>query len=515
MKDHYLLAIDQGTTGSTALVIRCSGRDSRDQSVIGKSNVEFAQHFPKPGWVEHRLEEIWSSVAEAVKIALNVAEQTDRSFSPKSLLAIGITNQRETLCFFDRRTGAEIRPAIVWQCRRSADWCERLRQDGHADAINVKTGLVLDPYFSGTKLAWVLENEPETAAKIHAGNVGIGTIDTFLMHRLTGLQSYATEASNASRTMLFDIRSGRFDEELCGLMGLKSMSVLPNLCSSAGEFGKTKGLGFLPDGIPITGVLGDQQAALAGQACFEPGEAKCTYGTGAFLLMNIGSTLARSSSGLLSTVAWDVAGKLTYAFEGSSFIAGAAVQFLRDRLKLIKSASDTEMLAANVQAAPELYFVPALTGLGAPYWNPHVRGAFFGLTRGTSSEQIVRAALEAIALQVCDLIDCMQKDSSAPLCELRVDGGAAGNDVLMQIQADYAGVAVDRPRQLESTAFGASLFAGLGCGLYASIDELRQIRQSQRSFKPRSQDDSGLDVQSHKEGWRRAIAAATVFSRPL
>ncbi len=505
----FLLAIDQGTTGSTALVVSVEGTQSR---VVGRATVDFPQHFPKTGWVEHDLEEIWRSVESAVTQATQAAVVTAPGFAAAKIAAIGVTNQRETLCVFERATGKPLHRAIVWQDKRSADICARLKREGAEARVRAKTGLVLDPYFSGTKITWLMENAPDVASALKGGRGVVGTIDTFLMARLSGNQVFATEASNASRTLLYDIEAGAWDSELLDLLGVPSASVLPEVKDSAGIFGKTMGLGFLPDGIPIAGVLGDQQAALAGQACYDVGEAKCTYGTGAFLLLNLGTKPLASRAGLLTTVAWQLKGQRSYAFEGSAFIAGAAVQFLRDQLGLIAKASDTEALVKGATAAPEVYFVPALSGLGAPYWDPKAQGAIMGLTRGTTRGQIVRATLEGIAFQVSDLIQAMRQDYSGSVTALRVDGGAAANDVLMQAQADYSGVAVDRPANIETTAFGAAMFAGLGAGNFANLDELRGVRKTDKLFTPVKDAGSVGRIEAHLAGWKRAVQAVRTFA---
>lgn len=504
-----LLAIDQGTTGSTVLVVDVTNSDSA--VVIGRHTVDFTQHYPRTGWVEHDLEEIWSSVKSATEKAMAQARAHVPSFTPSQLIGIGITNQRETLCAFDRKTAKPRARGIVWQCKRSADIVQRLKSAGMEPTVRDRTGLVLDPYFSGTKITWLMENAPELAAEIKAGKTVLGTIDSYLIARLTDGVSFVTEASNASRTLAFNIRTGRWDPELLSMLRIPSVDCLPEVRDSAGAFGKTKGLGFLPDGIPITGALGDQQAALAGQTCFDAGEAKCTYGTGAFLLATQGDVPRLSRSGMLTTVAWSLGGKRTFAFEGSAFIAGAAVQFLRDQLQLIERASETEALARDHRAAPEVYFVPALAGLGAPYWDPKAQGAFFGLTRGTTKGQMVRAVLEGIALQVADLTDALREDLGAPLKVLRVDGGAASNSLLMQSQADYSGITVDRPTNLETTAFGAALFAGLGVGVYSGLDQLRSVRKTERLFSPVS-GAGAEDVAAQRAGWRRAVRAVQVFA---
>ncbi len=508
MAKPYLLAIDQGTTGTTVLVLDV--RNAQSPAVIGRTTIEFPQYYPEPGLVEHRLDEIWHSVGQAVQGACSMAESNDGKFSAKYIEAIGITNQRETLCTFMRGTGEPIFPAIVWQDKRSQAICQRLKS--HEPFLRERTGLVFDPYFSGTKIAWLLEQRPEIASGVKSGKVLFGTIDTYLLYKLTGGAGFATEPSNASRTQLFDIRAGRFDRELSSLLGLSNLDCLPEVKDSAGSFGKTSGLGFLPDGIPITGILGDQQAALAGQTCFRVGEAKCTYGTGAFMLLNTGKTCELSRSGLLTTVAWRLNSELTYAFEGSSFIAGASIQFLRDQFKFLTSAYESEFISKGHRGAPEVYFVPALSGLGAPYWNADARGAFFGLTRGTSREQMVKAALEGIAFSVDDLYQAMLKDFPAERRVLRVDGGAAANDFLMQFQANISQAEVDRPKIIETTAFGAALFAGLGVGMYRDLSDLAHMRASDHIFTPDQKAEAMALRGEQVKGWQRAIRAVQVFS---
>lgn len=502
---HVILAIDEGTTGATALLIDVSS--PQDPTVVGRRTVEFKQHFPQAGWVEHDLNDIWTALRSSVEGAV---ASTAGKVSLKDIIAIGITNQRETLCVFDRKTSEPIRKAIVWQCRRSSQICSDLRARGISSDVMKRTGLVLDPYFSGTKISWLMDNDPEVASAVKSGRAVFGTIDTFILHKLTGGQVFATESSNASRTLVYNL-NGHWDDEMIKLMKVPSLSALPEVKPSAGVFGVTKGLGFLPDGIPISGMVGDQQAALAGQACFEPGEAKCTFGTGAFLLLNTGSRPVFSKAGLLTTVAWNIAGKLTYASEGASFIAGAAVQFLRDQFQFLNKASEAETMARDVQASPGLYFVPALAGLGAPYWDPEARGAFLGMHRGTTKAEMVRAALEGIVFQVTDLADAMASDLGGPLKVMRADGGAAANNVLMQFQADLLSLPVDRPRDIETTAIGAAMFAGLGVGVYKTLQDLAKARKSERIFVP----NDGLDTRSlisrQKKGWAKAVKAVQVF----
>ncbi len=504
---NYLLAIDQGTTGSTALIIEINAK--QEMTIVGKATVDFPQHFPKVGWVEHDLNEIWQSVRGAIQQAMTQA--AERGFVAKQLAAIGITNQRETLCVFERKSGRPLHKAIVWQCKRSTDICAQLKATGAEAMVRPKTGLVIDPYFSATKITWLMQSVPEVAKQVKNGSAVFGTIDTYLLHRITNGDVYATEASNASRSMLYDFNTGTYDADLLKLFQVPSSDVLPPVQDSAGMFGKTRGLDFLPDGIPVCGILGDQQAALAGQACFEVGEAKCTYGTGAFLLMNIGSKPHFSQHGLLTTVAWQLKGERTFAFEGAAFIAGAAVQFLRDQLQLVASAPATEAVARPVRAAPDVYFVPALSGLGVPYWNPRAQGAILGLTRDTSKAQIVRATLEGMAFQVCDLISAINKDVTSGLNVLRVDGGAVANNLLLEVQAAFAGVPVERPANLETTGFGAAMMAGLGVGLFASTKDLRNVRLLDKVFNPPSGEAAAV-VDECRRGWQRAIKAVEMFA---
>jgi glycerol kinase len=470
--DGHLLAIDQGTTGSTALVV------SLDGVTLGRSTVEFPQHFPRPGWVEHDPAEIWRSVEASVRGAVAAA-----GVPPASLAAIGITNQRETTLLWERATGVPIANAIVWQCRRTADACDALKKAGHGPKVHERTGLVLDAYFSGTKIAWLLDHVPGARDKARRGELAFGTIDSFLVHKLTGGAVHVTDVTNASRTLCMNLERTEWDAEMCSLLSVPE-SVLPRIVGSAEEVGRTRGVAFLPDGIPITGIAGDQQAALFGQACFDEGDAKCTYGTGAFVLMNVGDRPRWSKSGLITTVAWRVLGKTTYALEGSSFVAGAAVQWLRDGLGLIKSAADVEALARSVASSEGVTFVPALSGLGAPHWDQGARGIITGLTRGTTSGHLARATLEGIAFQVNDLLRAMTGDARRAIERLRVDGGAAENDLLMQFQADVAGVGVDRPRELESTGRGAAMLAGVGAGL-CTPEAARRMFHVAKSFEPK------------------------------
>jgi glycerol kinase len=462
----HILAIDQGTTGTTAIVL------SLDGVTLGRHTFEFKQHFPKPGWVEHDVEEIWRSVAEAVTFALNHAD-----IGPDAISAIGITNQRETTVVWDRATRKAIAHAIVWQCRRTADTCAELKAEGHEPKVRETTGLVLDAYFSGTKVAWLLDNVDDGRARERAekGELAFGTIDSFLVNRLTGGATHVTDVTNASRTLLMNLRTGEWDAEMLSLFRVPK-EVLPTIVGNAERIGTTRGCSFLPDGIPITGMAGDQQAALFGQACFDVGDAKCTYGTGAFALMNTGAEPMASTHGLITTVAFRLGNETTYALEGSAFIAGAAVQWLRDGLKIIHAAHDVEALARKVTTSESVVFVPALSGLGAPHWDPGARGAIVGITRGTTSAHIARATLEGIAFSVGDLLHAMQADAGRPISRLRVDGGAAANDLLMQLQADLSGVEIDRPTELESTGRGAAMLAGIGAGLSTPENAKKMLR---------------------------------------
>jgi glycerol kinase len=486
----YILAIDQGTTGSTVVIV------DKTLHLVSKASKEFPQHYPKPGWVEHNPEEIWASVEYTVKAALQTA-----NISPEDIAAIGITNQRETSLLWDKRTGKPAHNAIVWQDRRTSAYCAELKAKGLEATIRQKTGLVLDPYFSATKLRWMLE---EGGLRSRASELAFGTIDTFLVFRLTGNQVHVTDVSNASRTLLMDLESCSFSDELLMLFGLPR-SILPEIKSNAEVYGKTQGLSFLPDGIPIAGMAGDQQAALFGQACFAPGDAKCTYGTGAFLLANTGDKIVHSKKGLLTTVAWRVGEQTTYALEGSAFIAGAAVQWLRDGLKIIKSASEIEALAKTVESSGDVVFVPAFAGLGSPHWRPEARAAILGMTRDTHQGHIARACLEGIALQIRDLLVGVEVDRAAPISVLKVDGGAAANNLLMQFQSDILGVDCVRPASLETTALGAAFLAGLGAGFFTSLQEISNAWRQEKRFSPTMPKE---EVTRHLSKWEHAVSKA-------
>jgi len=489
----YVLAIDQGTTSTRAVVL------DRRLAVRAQVNQEFRQVFPKPGWVEHDLEDIWETTAAVIRRALREA-----GVDGKEVAAIGITNQRETTGLWDRRSSRPLHHAIVWQDRRTTDACARLKAEGREAGVREKTGLVLDPYFSGTKLAWLLEHVRGAREKAEAGAAAFGTIDTWLVWKLTGGAVHVTDVSNASRTLLMDLRTRTWDPELLGLFGVPA-AVLPEIRPSSEVYGHTRGVKVLPDGIPVAGIAGDQQAALFGQACFEPGDAKCTYGTGAFLLQNVGPEPTASSRGLLTSVAWTVNGETSYALEGSSFIAGAAVQWLRDGLKLIKRASDVEELAKQVRSSEEVVFVPALTGLGAPHWRPEARGMLRGLDRGTTAAHIARATLEGIAFLIFDLAEAMRAEAGKPFPAFKVDGGASQNDLLMQFQADLLGVPVERPRMIETTALGAAFLAGLAVGFWKGRDEIRQGWKVGKRFTPKMK---ATDREAFLAKWRRAVQAA-------
>lgn len=485
-----IIAIDQGTTGSTALVLN----DALE--VLGRANQEFTQYFPTPGWVEHDPLEILASVQGALSKALALADAR-----PEEIACIGITNQRETIVAWDKHTGTPVYRAVVWQDRRTADFCESLKKQGLEPLFKKRTGLVLDPYFSGTKIKWILD-ETNTRAKAASGDVICGTIDSFLVWHLTGGTAHVTDTSNACRTLLMNIHDQHWDEELLSALDVPR-AMLPEIRSCSEVYGKTNGFSGLPDGVPISGMAGDQQSALFGQACFGAGEAKCTYGTGCFVLMNTGATPVESDHGLLTSVGWTIGEETTYVLEGSAFVAGAAVQWLRDGLGLIKTAPDIESLAATVDDSEGVYFVPALTGLGAPHWNPHARGQISGLTRGTSAGHLARATLEGIAFQNYEILEAMAKDAGISLSALKVDGGAAANDLLMQFQADVLACEVVRPEFLETTALGAAFLAGLGVGIWADQASLAKTWREEKRF---SQMMSAEQVNAKINGWHNAIS---------
>lgn len=484
-----ILAIDAGTTGVTALLV------SKDARVVARGYSEFEQHFPADGWVEHDPNEIWA----ATIAALEQVRDSDAISEHGAPSAVGITNQRETIVLWDRETLGSARMAIVWQDRRTAGLCDQLKADGHEKRVTELTGLRLDPYFSGTKLSWIAKQEPNVWAGVKEGRTAIGTIDSYLIARMSRGVTHVTDASNASRTLLFNINTGQWSQELCDLFGV-SIDALPEVVPSYGVVGMTDPTVFAGLEIPIAGIAGDQQAALFGQAGFTPGASKCTYGTGSFVLVNTGDRIVRSDAGLLSTVAWmNPDRSLTYALEGAIFVTGSAIQWLRDGLGIIESAAETDEIARSVPNSAGVVFVPALTGLGAPDWDPNARGAIFGLTRGATSAHVIRATLEAIAFEVRDVVDVMVNEAKVELPRLTVDGGAAANNFLCQVQADQIRVPVARSENLETTGLGAAFLAGLGTGLWSSMEELAATWHSDRTFEPESRDE-----QAHRR-WRVAV----------
>ena len=493
----HVLALDQGTTGSTALVV------DPDGGVRGRGYAELPQRFPRPGWVEHDPEEIWQTTCQALERALGAAR-----VSSAEILAVGITNQRETAILWERASGRPVHNAIVWQCRRTAALCEALKADGAEPEFREKTGLVLDSYFSGTKIRWLLDEVPGARARAERGELAFGTVDSWLLWRLSDGAVHATDPSNASRTLCFNIRTLDWDEGLCRRLGVP-MSVLPRVLPSAGVFAETA-TGVLPGGIPVAGIAGDQQAALFGQACVEPGMAKNTYGTGCFALLNTGPRLVASERGLVTTVAWTVDGRTAYALEGSIFVAGAAVQWLRDGLGIIGHATETQALAESVTDTGGVYLVPAFVGLGAPYWDPYARGTLIGLTRGTTRAHVARAALEAIAYQTRDVLDVMVQEAGLPIRALRVDGGAAANDFLCQFQSDILGEDVLRPSVTETTGLGAAYLAGVGAGLWRTEDLAGRWKLERRftpALAPGAREAAYAD-------WRRAVDRSRAWAQP-
>jgi glycerol kinase len=498
-----ILAIDAGTTGVRGFIVDESGR------ILGSGYREFTQHFPRPGWVEHDAGEIWEATLASCAEALKGSDT-----APDAVTCIGITNQRETTLLYERATLRPLHRAIVWQDRRTADRCEELRSAGQEPLIRERTGLVLDAYFSGTKAAWLLDHVPDARERAARGELALATIDTWLVACLTGGAAHVTEPSNASRTMLYDLATGDFSDELCTLLDVPR-DLLPEVRDSSGHFGDTDPGAFLGISAPITGIAGDQQSALFGQGAWAPGSSKNTYGTGSFLLFNTGHELVRSDAGLLTSVGWRLGGTDTFVLEGAIFGTGASVQWLRDQLGVVAQASDTEAMAAELPAGNEgVYLVPAFTGLGAPHWDPHARGMLIGLTRGTDRRHLARAAIEAMAYQTADVVEAMSADAGIELSELRVDGGAAANDLLCRFQADVLGVPVVRPRITETTVLGAAFLAGLGAGVWASLDELVDVWQLDRRFDPSMPPDERARL---LVGWREAVRRsggwATVVAR--
>ena len=492
-----IMALDSGTTSNRCILF------DQDGGIRAVAQKEFTQHFPKPGWVEHDADEIFATQLEVARQALQNAGVT-----AVDIAAIGITNQRETTIVWNKLTGRPVYNAIVWQCRRTADYCDELREQDLTDRIRSKTGLVLDPYFSGTKIRWILKNVPGAQEQANRGELLFGTVETWLIWKLTGGKVHVTDYSNASRTMLFNINTLQWDKELLELLEIPE-SMLPQVVESSHVYGHTEPE-FFGAPIPIAGAAGDQQAALFGQTCFEPGSSKCTYGTGAFLLMNTGDKPIYSKNGLVTTIGWGLNGKVSYALEGSIFVAGAATQWLRDELRFIESASDSEYMATKVPDTNGCYVVPAFAGLGAPYWDAYARGCVLGLTRGVNKYHIIRATLDSIGYQVNDVLAAMESDSGIALSSLRVDGGASANNYLMQTQADICGAQVLRPRCVETTAMGAAYLAGLAVGYWANLDEIRKNWAVDRSFIPQITED---DRAKRLKGWQKAVACAAGWAR--
>lgn len=486
------MALDAGTTSNRCILFDRSG------NIAGMAQKEFTQIFPQPGWVEHDADEIFSVQLEVARQAMQNAGVT-----ASQIAAIGITNQRETTVVWNKNTGRPICNAIVWQCRRTANLCDRLAAEGRGDIIRKKTGLVIDPYFSGTKIRWILDNVPGAREMAQQGDLLFGTVETWLIWKLSGGKIHTTDYSNASRTMLFNIHTLSWDRDLLELLDIPE-TMLPKPMPSSEIYGYTDP-GLLGGAIPISGAAGDQQAALFGQACFQPGDSKCTYGTGAFLLMNTGNQPITSQNGLLTTVAWGIDGQVTYALEGSIFIAGAAIQWLRDELRFLDSSGESEYMANQVPDTDGCYIVPAFAGLGAPYWDPHARGTIIGLTRGTNRYHIIRATLDSIAYQVCDVLRAMEQDAGRKLSSLRADGGASANHYLMQTQSDLCDAEVLRPKCVETTAMGAAYLAGLAVGYWKNMTEIQSLGAGQEKFISKI---SVRERQERLEGWKRAVACA-------
>ncbi|MFC5450698.1 glycerol kinase GlpK [Paenibacillus aestuarii] len=497
MSNHFILSLDQGTTSCRAIIFDKAG------SIIAIAQQEFTQIYPKPGWVEHNAEEIWETQLSVVQDVLNQA-----NVQPQQIAAIGITNQRETAVVWDKHTGKPIYNAIVWQSRQTMDICNELKAQGFDAKVRQKTGLLIDAYFSGTKVKWILDHVEGARALAENGSLLFGTMDTWLIYKLTGGSVHVTDYSNASRTMMYNIHELKWDQELLDMLSVPA-SMLPEVRPSSEVYGHTAEA-LLGAPIPIAGIAGDQQAALFGQACFEEGMAKNTYGTGCFMLMNTGSQAVASQNGLLTTIAWGIDGKVEYALEGSIFVAGAAIQWLRDGLKLIEKASDSAKHAESVPSTDGVYFVPAFVGLGAPYWDMDARGAVFGLTRGTTQDHLIRAAVESLAYQTIDVLKAMEADSGIEIRKLAVDGGAVANNFLMQFQANLLGAAVDRPRVLETTALGAAYLAGLAVGFWLSKQEIVQNKVIERTF------ESEMEAAERKElydGWQAAVQATMGYKQ--
>ncbi|WP_018665197.1 glycerol kinase GlpK [Heyndrickxia acidiproducens] len=494
--EQYILSIDQGTTSSRAILFNKQGE------VVHTAQQEFTQHFPKPGWVEHNANEIWASVLAVVATVL-----TEADVEPKQVAAIGITNQRETAVVWDKNTGHPIYNAIVWQSRQTAGICAELKEKGYEDMVRAKTGLLIDPYFSGTKIKWILDHVDGARERAEKGELLFGTIDTWLIWKFSGGKAHVTDYSNASRTLLYNIYNLKWDPELLDMLGVPA-SMLPEVKPSSHVFAKTESYHFFGQETPIAGVAGDQQAALFGQACFEEGMAKNTYGTGCFMLMNTGEKAVKSKNGLLTTLAWGIGGKVEYALEGSIFVAGSAIQWLRDSMRMIKTSAQSEEYADRVVSTDGVYVVPAFVGLGTPYWESDVRGSVFGLTRGTTKEHFIRATLESLAYQTKDVLTAMEADSNLPLKTLRADGGAVVNNFLMQFQSDILAVPVERPVVSETTALGAAYLAGLAVGYWGSCEEIAKQWKVERKFEPKLNENRREALYA---GWKKAVEATIVF----
>ncbi|ADC50117.1 glycerol kinase [Alkalihalophilus pseudofirmus OF4] len=496
MEKTYILSIDQGTTSSRAILFDKKG------GIVHSAQKEFTQHFPKPGWVEHDANEIWGSVLSVIASVLSEADVT-----PGEIAAIGITNQRETTVVWDKHTGKPVYNAVVWQSRQTADICEELKASGHNELFRNKTGLLIDAYFSGTKVKWILDNVDGAREKAETGDLLFGTIDTWLIWKLSGGKAHVTDYTNASRTLMYNIYDLKWDDELLEILTIPK-TMLPDVRSSSEVYGETVDYHFFGEQIPIAGAAGDQQAALFGQACFEKGMAKNTYGTGCFMLMNTGDKAVPSKSGLLTTIAWGLDGKVEYALEGSIFVAGSAIQWLRDGMRMVNQASDTEGYAAKVDSTDGVYMVPAFVGLGTPYWDSEARGAVFGLTRGTTKEHFIRATLESLAYQTKDVLQAMEADSGIQLRKLRADGGAVKNNFLMQFQSDILNVPVERPVVNETTALGAAYLAGLAVGFWEDKQEIADNWKIDRSFEVEMDDDVRQPLY---DGWKQAVKSTMGF----
>lgn len=493
MSSEYVLAIDQGTTGTTVVLF------DHESKIVGKVYQEFTQYYPKPGWVEHDAREIWEGTCTLLDRIF-----VETGVDPSKVAAIGVTNQRETVVLWDRQTGEPVTRAIVWQCRRTASMCDDLKRQGVESLFVERTGLILDAYFSGTKLKWIFDHNPDLRARAERGELAFGTIDSWLVYKLSGGKVHTTDYTNASRTLLFNIAELKWDPDLLEILEVPR-EVLPEVRSCSEVYGHTVQIGRLPEGIPIAGSAGDQQAALFGQACFDPGTVKATFGTGAFILMNIGSKFTVSKSGLLTTIAWGLDNKVEYALEGSVFVAGAAVQWLRDEMQLIEKACETEAIALSVPNTNGVYFVPSFVGLGAPHWNPYVRGMIMGITRGATRAHLVRATLEAIVYQTKEVLDVMATDAKIPITQLKVDGGASVNNFICQFLADMSQNTVQRPQVFETTALGAAYLAGLAVGFWENQDEIRASWQVDQTYEPKM---SAADRLRLFTGWNKAVESA-------